>query len=65
MKRNWKLNDKKMTEWKTEARRRVVGSGDKESMLRREAPLTETQGSQENAFYHSRGSKRSRGAKYI
>lgn len=29
------------------------------------APLTETQGSQENAFYHSRGSKRSRGAKYI
>lgn len=65
-KRNWELNYKRMTECKREARRRVVGFGDKKSMLRREAPLTETQGSQENAFYHSRGELREAGEqKYI
>lgn len=43
----------------------MVGSGDKESLLCREAPLTETQGSQENAFYHSRGDLREAGEQNI
>lgn len=53
-KRNWELNYKRMTEWEREAKRRVIGLGDKQSILCREAPLTETQGSQGNAFDHSR-----------
>lgn len=47
------------------AKRRVVGFGDKQSILCREAPLTETQGSQENAFDHSRGELRETGEQNI